>query len=52
MASTRRYQFARFWASVLLGLGFAFMVIGPVSAGLLLLLSAEIRVPRRGPAPW
>src|SRR6185295_9798947 len=48
MTPTGRYRFTHFWATVMVGLGFAFMVIGLVSAGLLMLLPAEIPIP----APW
>lgn len=48
MASTGRFRFTTFWASVLVGLGFAFAVVGIVGAGLLVLLPADIPVP----PPW
>src|SRR5262245_53076244 len=48
MTPAGRYRFTHFWASVMVGLGFAFMVIGLVSAGLLVLLPAEIPIP----PPW
>jgi uncharacterized SAM-binding protein YcdF (DUF218 family) len=48
MAARGRFRFTAFWASVLVGLGFAFAVVGVVGAGLLLLLEAEIPVP----PPW
>jgi hypothetical protein len=48
MTPTGWYRFAHFWASVMVGLGLAFMVIGLVSAGLLLLLPAELPIP----SPW
>jgi len=48
MKPTGPYRFARFWASVLVGLGFGVMAMGVVSAGLLLLLPDQIPVPY----PW
>ena len=42
------YRFTQFWASVLVGLGVGVMVMGVVSAGLLVLLPAQIPVPY----PW
>lgn len=48
MRSTEQYRFTRFWASVLVGLGVGAMVMGVVSAGLLVLLPAQIPVPY----PW
>ena len=48
MRSTEQYRFTRFWASVLVGLGVGAMVMGVVSAGLLVLLPARIPVPY----PW
>jgi len=43
-----RYRLAQFWASVLVGLGVAVLVVGLVAGGLLVLLQEEIPVP----APW
>jgi hypothetical protein len=43
-----RYRLTYFWASVLVGLGFALLVIGLLGGGLLVLLRDEIPVP----APW
>ena len=43
-----RYRLTQFWASVLVGLGFAVLVLGLVTGGLFVLLQAEIPVP----APW
>jgi hypothetical protein len=48
MAARGRFRFTAFWASILVGLGFAFAAVGIVGAGLLLLLQAEIPVP----PPW
>ena len=48
MTTTGRFRFTAFWASILVGLGFAFAVVGVVGAGLLILLQAEIPVP----SPW
>jgi hypothetical protein len=42
------YRFTQFWASVVVGLGVGVMVLGVVSAGLLVLLPAQIPVPY----PW
>jgi hypothetical protein len=42
------YRFTQFWASVLVGLGVGVMVMGVVSAGLLVLLPTQIPVPY----PW
>ena len=43
------YRFTQFWASILVGLGVGAMVLGVVTAGLLVLLPAEIPVPYSGP---
>jgi hypothetical protein len=48
MTTTGRFRFTTFWASGLVGLGFAFAVVGVVGAGLLMLLPADIPVP----PPW
>jgi len=48
MTTTGRFRFTAFWASILVGLGFAFAVVGLVGAVLLMLLQAEIPVP----PPW
>ena len=48
MTSLIPYRFTRFWASVLVGLGFALLGIGLLGAGLLVLLPADIPVP----SPW
>jgi hypothetical protein len=48
MIPTGRFRFTAFWASVLVGLGFAFAVVGLAGAGLLILLPDEIPVP----PPW
>ena len=43
------YGFTRFWASVLIGLGVGAMVLGVVSAGLVVLLPVELPVPYAWP---
>lgn len=43
-----RYRLTQFWASVLVGLGFAVLVVGLLGGGLLVLLQNEIPIP----APW
>ena len=48
MRPVGRYRFTLFWASVLIGLGVGFMVMGVACAGLLLLLPDRIPVPY----PW
>jgi hypothetical protein len=48
MTPTERFRFTAFWASVLVGLGFTFAVVGVAGAGLLILLPDQIPVP----APW
>src|SRR5262245_35509268 len=45
MSGTARYWFTQFWASVLVGLGATVMVLGAVSAGLLVLLPDRIPLP-------
>jgi hypothetical protein len=44
----RRYRFTHVWTFALVGVGLAILLIGFVSAALLLLLPTEIPVP----APW
>ena len=46
--ATGRYRFTAAWASVLIGLGFAFALVGLAGAALLLLLQPAIPVP----PPW
>lgn len=48
MATTGRYRFTALWASVLVGLGFAFAAVGLVGAALLILFQTELPVP----PPW
>ena len=48
MATTGRFRFTALWASVLVGLGFAFALAGLGGAALLMLLQTEIPVP----PPW
>lgn len=47
----RPNRFTRFWASVLVGLGVALLATGVVSAGLIVLLPAEIPIPLAWPRP-
>jgi hypothetical protein len=51
MATTGRFRFTAFWASLLVSLGFAFAVVGIVGAGLLMLLQSDIPVPPPWPRP-
>src|SRR5262249_40001477 len=51
MGTAGRFRFSTFWASVLIGLGCAFVVVGVAGAGLLMLFPAEIPVPPPWPRP-
>ena len=51
MATTGRFRFSAIWASILIGFGCAFVVVGVAGAGLLILFPAEIPVPPPWPRP-